>query len=133
MRSTTLSVVAILSLLLVGCGESQGPRGEPGPQGPQGSRGDIGPQGPQGQSGAQGPAGQPGPPGLSSTTRIIRIKCGAQACTAQCQIEEVLVVAYCGPARKAATYLSENSASCGILPNATESPLVAVCVRASGP
>jgi hypothetical protein len=133
MRSTTLSVVAILALVLVGCGESQGPRGEPGPQGPQGARGDIGPQGPQGQSGAQGPAGPPGPPGLSSTTRIIRIKCGAQACTAQCQLEEVLVAAYCGPARKAAAYLSENSVSCGILPNATDSPLVAVCVRASGP
>jgi hypothetical protein len=131
MSSTTLSVVAILSLVLVGCGESQGPRASPARRGRR-VQGAISAR--KARKGSRvSKEGPPGPPGLSATTRIVRTKCGAQACTAQCQLEEVLVVAYCGPSRKAAAYLSENSASCGILANATDSPLVAVCVRASGP
>jgi hypothetical protein len=42
----------------------------------------------------------------------------------------VMVTAYCGPSRHAATFLSENSASCGLTPSNADSPLVAVCVRA---
>ncbi len=38
--------------------------------------------------------------------------------------------AYCGPSRIAPTYTSERQASCGINPEAANSPLVAVCAGA---
>jgi hypothetical protein len=59
--------ILCLGLLLFGCGEWQGPKGEPGPAGPQGEAGppgQIGPAGPQGEAGPQGPAGPQGEPGL---------------------------------------------------------------------
>jgi hypothetical protein len=62
--------------------------------------------------------------------RIIRVNCSTQSCQTQCEMSEVLVTAYCGPSRHAATFLSENSASCGLTPSNADSPLVAVCVRA---
>ncbi|HEX5508986.1 MAG TPA: hypothetical protein VFX37_10825 [Pseudolabrys sp.] len=43
----------------------------------------------------------------------------------------MLVTAYCGVTRKPATFLTEKSVSCGVVPNAADSPLVAVCVSAS--
>jgi hypothetical protein len=39
------------------------------------------------------------------------------------------VTAYCGASRKPAVFLGEKAASCGVSPNASDSPLVAVCVR----
>ena len=45
-----------------------------------------------------------------------------------CHDDEVLVTAYCGPTRKAATFLDERGASCGFEPNPANDPLVAVCV-----
>jgi hypothetical protein len=43
----------------------------------------------------------------------------------------VLVVAYCGVNRGPATYLTERSASCGVVPNPANSPLVAVCAASA--
>jgi len=43
----------------------------------------------------------------------------------------VLVTAYCGIERKPASFLTERSVSCGVVPSAANSPLVAVCVSAS--
>jgi hypothetical protein len=63
--------------------------------------------------------------------RIIRQGCGEGACTAQCGRNEVLVTAYCGTTRHAAEYLTESTASCGAVPAAGDSPLVAVCAAAS--
>ena len=51
-------------------------------------------------------------------------------CQAACEMSEVMVTAYCGPSRHSATFLSENSASCGLTPSNADSPLVALCVRA---
>jgi len=121
--------IVLLCLSLAGCGGSppQGPAGPAGPQGPAGAKGDAGPPGPPGPAGLQGP---PGPPGPASQTRVIRMNCGVQACTVSCNVDEVLVSAYCGPSRKTPTVLSESSVSCGIVPSAADSPLVAICVRA---
>src|SRR6185503_8522721 len=64
---TVITVLACFGLLSVaGCGDLQGPKGEPGPAGPQGEAGapgPVGPAGPQGEPGAQGPAGPQGDAG----------------------------------------------------------------------
>src|SRR6266851_1104941 len=121
--------IVLLCLALAGCGGSspQSPPGPSGPQGPPGPKGDAGPPGPPGPVGLQGP---PGPPGTASQTRVIKMNCGTQTCTVGCNVDEVLIAAYCGPSRRAPTVLSESSVSCGIVPSAADSPLVAVCVRA---
>ena len=122
------ALAAILLLSVASCGQqpAQGPKGDPGPQGPAGPQGMQGPVGPPGPQGLQGPQG---PAGVSSQTRVIRVNCGVQSCTAACNVDEVLVAAYCGPARHPATVLGESSVSCGIVPSAADSPLVAICVR----
>lgn len=75
-------VVVLVTLLLVGCGESneptsttttttgaagqpgaRGTTGEQGPPGPSGPMGPAGSQGPRGEQGAQGPSGPAGPAG----------------------------------------------------------------------
>lgn len=121
--------IVFLCLVIAGCGGSppQSPPGPSGPQGAPGPKGDAGPPGAPGPAGLQGP---PGPPGTASQTRVIKMNCGTQTCTAACNVDEVLVAAYCGPSRRAPTVLSESSVSCGIVPSAADSPLVAVCVRA---
>jgi hypothetical protein len=55
------------------------------------------------------------------------VNCVATTCVAECTPDEVLVTAYCGPNRTAARFLTERSASCGVVPSAANSPLVAVC------
>ncbi len=124
-----LAVIAI-SLGVANCGQgAQGPKGDPGQPGPPGLAGPAGQQGPAGPQGQAGPPGPPGPPGASSQTRVIRLNCATQSCQAQCNVDEVLVMAYCGTSRKPASFLSEVGASCGVTPSATDSPLVLVCVR----
>jgi hypothetical protein len=117
------------SIALAGC--SKGPQGEQGPTGPQGDKGDTGPAGPsgsQGPPGPQGPRGEAGPP--SPEVRVLRSNCAAGDCTIECRDNEVLVTAYCGANRNAATFLSERGASCGVEANAANGPLVVVCVGA---
>jgi hypothetical protein len=127
-----MAVVAT-ALCLSGCGEdSKGPKGDAGPSGPPGPMGQAGPQGPSGPQGPQGPPGPRGPAGPASASRVIRVDCNLQSCQLQCDMSEVLVTAYCGSSRKPATFLSENSASCGLTPSASESPLVGVCVKSQG-
>jgi len=128
MTPSRLISAVLLCLLVANCGGSpqQGAAGPAGPAGPQGPKGDPGAPGTPGPAGLQGP---PGPPGQASQTRVIRLSCTTQTCTAGCNVDEVLVSAYCGPARHAPTVLSESSVSCGIVPSAADSPLVAVCVR----
>jgi hypothetical protein len=131
MRTLFMTAAIGLCLCVAACGKPQpGPQGPPGPQGAAGNKGDQGPPGPPG---AQGPAGPQGPPGPSSHIRILRQDCSTLACTATCADHEVLVTAYCGPTRAAATFLTERSASCGAIPDPTKSPLVAVCASASHP
>ena len=123
-------VAVVLCAALAACGEKpqQGPKGDPGPPGPQGQKGDPGAAGPPGPRGPEGPAGPRGP---ASQTRIIRLNCTSGSCVAECHENEVMVTAYCGPTRAGATFLTERSASCGVVPSPTMSPLVAVCVSAA--
>ena len=131
MRILKLAAVVGLALCLASCGREapkQGPKGDPGPAGPAGPKGDRGEIGPPGPQGAPGPAGPAGP---ASQMRIVRQNCSESACTVQCNDNEVLVSAYCGPSRRNATVLTERSVSCGIIPDSANTPLVAVCVAAS--
>ena len=130
MRTVQSLPIVMIALCLVGCGQNaKGPKGDAGAPGPPGPMGEAGPQGPAGQQGPAGPTGPAGPPGPASQTRIIRVNCALQSCQVQCNADEVLVTAYCGPGRKPAMYLSQVSASCGLASSTAESPLVAVCVR----
>src|SRR5437879_11138555 len=105
------AIIAItLAMWLAGCGQS-----------PPGAKGDPGPAGPPGPKGETGPAG---PPGASSAMRIIRSNCDATGCTVQCSDDEMLLIAYCGATRNAATFPTERSASCRVR-NAANRPLIA--------
>ncbi len=122
----TVALLLAVSGSLAGCGK--GPQGDPGPAGPQGPKGDTGPAGPAGPPGPAGPAGpqgQAGPP--SPSIRVVKSDC-LSGCTVQCQDDEVLVTAYCGPTRNQAQFLGEKGASCGPAASASNTPLVAVCV-----
>jgi hypothetical protein len=111
-------IAFMLAIGLAGCGKAtQGEKGDPGPAGPPGATGDAGPRGPA------------GPPGAGSM-RIVRASCDATGCTAQCGDDEVLLIAYCGSARNAATFPTERSASCRAR-NAANSPLVVACGKAT--
>jgi hypothetical protein len=125
-----LLAAAAVCLVVAGCGQQgpPGPKGDAGSAGPPGPAGERGPDGPPGPP---GPQGQPGAPGPAANLRVIRANCGASTCVAQCDQNEVLVVAYCGANRKAANFLTEQSASCGVVPDPANSPLVAVCASSS--
>jgi hypothetical protein len=62
--------------------------------------------------------------------RIVQSACDRADCTIECRNNEILITAYCGPNRNAATLLGERSASCGVAANAASGPLVVVCVGA---
>jgi hypothetical protein len=94
-------------------------------EGPQGAKGEPGEKG---EAGSPGPAGPSGPPGASSAMRIIRSNCDATNCAAQCNDDEVLLIAYCGSTRNAATFPTERSASCRVR-NAANNPLIAACAK----
>jgi len=129
MRAAYLVVTIALLASLAGCGQGpKGDQGPPGPQGPKGDAGPAGPTGPQGPRGLPGPQGEQGPP--SPGVRVVRSACLNGDCTIQCRDNEVLVTAYCGPNRNAATFLAERGASCGVAANAANGPLTVVCVGA---
>jgi hypothetical protein len=126
MRIGRLLLVGFLALGVAACGK--GPKGDPGsvgPPGPKGDTGAAGPPGPIGPPGPLGPQGEQGPP--SPTVRVIRHNCLVGGCTVSCRGDEVLVSAYCGPARNPATYVGERQVSCGVEANTANTPLVAVC------
>jgi hypothetical protein len=129
MRAAHLLVAVALLAGLAGCGQGpKGDQGPPGPQGPKGDTGPAGPDGPPGPPGPQGPRGEQGPP--SPGLRVVRSTCVQGSCTIECRDNEVLVSAYCGPNRNAATMLGERGASCGVDANTANGPLVVVCVGA---
>jgi hypothetical protein len=132
MRSFELLFITAVSLWVVSCGQSAGPAGEAGMPGPQGPKGEKGLQGPSGSPGPQGP---PGPAGLRgpSQVRITRVTCSLESCQGSCEMDEVLMTAYCGGSRKSPAFVSESSASCGTAANSSDSPLVVVCVRLQSP
>jgi|ERR1700678_2828570 hypothetical protein len=128
-RLLTITAIMAISLCVTNCGEQSAPKGDTGPPGPPGPLGAAGPQGPAGRSGPPGAAGPAGPPGPASQTREIRVNCATQSCQSQCDVDEVLVTAYCGANRKTANFLSEKSASCGLGRSTADNPLVLVCVK----
>jgi hypothetical protein len=129
MRTAHWILLAALAVGLAGCGPGpKGDSGPPGPQGPKGEAGPVGPAGPPGPPGAPGPQGPQGPP--SPSLRVVRSDCLTGDCTLACNGNEVLVSAYCGPARKPATFVGERQVSCGAEADSANAPLVAVCVAA---
>src|SRR6516162_1868968 len=117
MRAAHLVLAFVLVAGLTGCGK--GPQGDTGPPGSAGPKGDTGPAGPAGPKGDTGQAGPAGSVGI----RVVRSDCTSSSCTIECNENEVLVTAYCGPNRSPALFSKERSASCG----PPDIPLVAVC------
>jgi hypothetical protein len=129
MRIAKAILVAALTAGLGGCGP--GPKGDTGPPGPAGPKGEAGPAGPPGPPGPAGPPGPQGEQGPSAPSlRVVRSDCLTGACKAGCNGNEVLVSAYCGPARKPATFVGERQVSCGVEADSANAPLVAICVAA---
>jgi hypothetical protein len=114
-RTCRALIVITLAFGLAGCGKAtQGEKGDPGPAGPPGAKGDAGPA---------------GPPGASGAMHVVRANCDATSCTAQCGDDEVLLIAYCGATRIAATFPTERSATCRARTPAN-SPIIAACAKA---
>jgi hypothetical protein len=103
MRAAVLTVVALLSLLVVGCEQKPGPAGPQGqagaagpvgPAGPPGPKGETGPQGPAGPAGPSGPPGAPAPKGEASIAApALRIVTGEK--TVACGEDEMLISVLC--------------------------------------
>ena len=87
----------VLAVALTACDQIPVRKGEPGPQGLPGLKGETGPAGPPGPT---GPPGEPAPLRPTSYVRMVRTNCDPAACDAQCEEDEVLLIAYCGPARR---------------------------------
>jgi hypothetical protein len=68
--------------------------------------------------------------GASSLFRLVRAPCTNSAeCQVTCRDDEVVVTAYCGTKRATASYLTDQTVSCGINPDTTGGPLVVVCAK----
>ena len=119
----TFSLI-VLAVGLAACDQTPASKGE---QGPPGERGEIGPTGPPGSAGV--PAAPVGP---TSHVRMIRVNCDAASCDAECNEDEVLLIAYCGAARTAPIYPTERSATCRTR-IAANNPLILACVKSSTP
>ena len=128
MRAAVIILAFAMATMLSGCGQPT-----PGPQGPKGdtgAKGDAGPEGQVGPAGPQGLQGPPGPAGASSQFRLVRTPCTNSAeCQVTCRDDEVVVTAYCGTKRVAASYLTDQTVFCGINPDITGGPLVVVCAK----
>jgi hypothetical protein len=131
MRQNSFVLLITITAALASC--SKPVPGPPGAKGEVGPKGDPGPQGAAGPVGPRGPPGQqgmPGPAGASSQFRLVRAPCTTVAqCTVTCQGDEVVVDAFCGTKRGAPTYLSDLSVSCGLSPDTSLGPLVAICAK----
>ena len=128
-----------LAIVLTACDKiPTAVKGDPGPQGPPGATGEAGPPGPPGPMGPPGPAGSPGPPGTAGAAakpgpapvRMVRANCNPTACSAQCEQDEDLLIAYCGVGRNPANYPTERSATCRARTPANN-PLVIACMKTS--
>jgi hypothetical protein len=124
-----LSFIA-LAAFLAACDQTPAPRGEPGPQGLPGEKGEIGPAGPPGPPGPAGVSAAPVSP--TSHVRMIRVNCDPTSCSAECDENEVLLIAYCGAARTAPIYPTERSATCRTR-IAANNPLILACVKSTSP
>jgi len=128
MRAALIIAAFAITTMLAGCSKP-----EPGPQGPKGdtgAQGDAGPQGPAGPAGPPGPQGPPGEAGASSQFRLVRAPCtSSSTCEVTCRSDEIAITAFCGTKRTAASFLTDQTVSCGINPDTTDGPLVVVCAK----
>ena len=70
------------------------------------------------------------PAGASSQFRLVRAPCTSSSeCQVSCRTDEVVVTAYCGTKRAAASFLTDQTVYCGINPDTTGGPLVVVCAK----
>jgi hypothetical protein len=112
---------------LAACDQTPPSKAEPGSPGERGEAGPPGPPGPP------GPAGESAAPiGPTSHVRMVRANCDAASCAAQCNEDEVLLIAYCGSGRTAPAYPTERSATCRAR-TAANNPLVLACVKSTAP
>lgn len=107
-------MIALAGSMIIWSQSSKGPMGDPGPPGPKGLPGDA------------------GPPSATSGIRIVRSNCDETTCRVQCDENEMLLTAYCGPKRNLAIIPTERTATCrNQMP--VNSPLVAVCALTAPP
>ena len=132
-----LSVIAMTALLAScegppgpkGDKGAQGEQGQPGPQGPAGDAGQAGVKGDpgaRGQPGEPGPVGPPGPQGPVGTT--LRVVEGA-ARRASCDVDEVLLSAYCSGRSQANLRIQANGAECRPDDGPTPPQVTIVCAK----
>ena len=126
MRRIATAFACCSVLLLLGCGELQGSKGDPGPAGekgeagPAGPKGDTGPKGdagpkgdtgPKGKAGAPGPAGPKGEPGEANIRVVVAEEAGHFA---KCEDDEVMIGAWCQGSYDGSIQVPEpNQAWCG--------------------
>jgi hypothetical protein len=138
MKVCSWALIGILALALGACGKpAQGPKGDAGPPGPAGTQGEQGPAGPEGRPGSPGAPGPPGPAGpsapVSSSGHVVQTTCSVTNCTVECDADEILIAAWCGAARNPMNFLTERSATCRGGRGAGNNPVIAFCVKSSGP
>jgi len=64
----------------------------------------------------------------ASSLRVVRVNCNVDGCSVACNPDEIVLVAYCGRRREAATLQTEQQASCRTR-GAHSSPLIAACAK----
>jgi hypothetical protein len=128
------AVTGVLTLSLGACGQpTQGTNGNAGPPGPAGAQGEQGPAGPAGPEGPPGPPGPAGPSTVSGGGHVVRTNCSAASCVVECEPDEILVSAWCGAARNPTNFPTERSATCRGGRGPGNNPVIAFCVKSSGP
>jgi len=128
MRAAGIVLAIAMATILASCSKPE--PGAQGPKGDQGAKGEPGAQGPVGPAGPPGLQGPPGTPGASSEFRLVKQPCtNPSECQVTCRSDEVAITAYCGSKRAPATFLTDQTVNCGINPDTTSGPLVAVCAK----
>ena len=133
-RICSWAVISVLTVTLAACGKpAEGPKGDAGPAGPRGDQGQPGPAGPAGPPGPPGPPGPAAPSTVSSAGHVVRTTCSVANCVVECEADEILIAAWCGAARNPMNFLTERSATCRGGRGAGNNPVIAFCVKSSGP
>lgn len=81
MKKLFVTVMAGVSAIILACGSTHGPQGDPGPPGPAGSSGPSGSMGSMGTMGVPGEAGPPGSKGDPGPSGVSAVYTGTQTGT----------------------------------------------------
>jgi hypothetical protein len=103
-----VGIIALATVLLVGCSGPQGPQGQAGPPGEKGEAGPAGPAGPKGDAAPLGPTGSSG----SAATAGLRIVSGEKSVS--CNDDEVLVSLICSAGAPDGSQCPTASATTGL-------------------